>query len=79
MSDEESIESFSFNWNKASSLDRRQDAQTDALLIQNNLASHSEVFANNGKDFQVEAEQMMKDKKYIQELEEKYRLTDELS
>lgn len=77
VSDEESIESFSFNWNKASSLDRRQDAQTDALLIQNNLASHSEVFANNGKDFQVEAEQMMKDKKYIQELEEKYGLKEE--
>ena len=63
---------FSFNWNKASSLDRRQDAQTDALLIENNLSSLTEVFANNGKDFEKEAEQMMKDKAHLRELSEKY-------
>ena len=74
---EEYHDNFSWNWNKASSLDRRQDAQTDALLIQNNLSSHSEVFANNGKDFQVEAEQMMKDKALLKELQEKYSLNED--
>ena len=72
LNDETYHEDFSFNWNKASSLDRRQDAQTDALLIDKNLASLTEIFANNGKDFETESEQIIKDKARIAELAERY-------
>ena len=77
LEDENQIDEFSFNWNKASSLDRRQDAQTDALMIDKNLSSLTEVFANNGKDFETESEQIIKDKARLKELSEKYGMNND--
>ena len=69
-------ENFSFQWTTSPTLDRRQDAQTDALLLKENLASHTEIFANNGKDFEAEAERIEKDKALILSLQGKYRQED---
>lgn len=65
-------ENFSFQWTTSPTLDRRQDAQTDAILLKENLASHTEIFANNGKDFEAEAERMEKDKALMKSLQAKY-------
>ena len=65
-------ENFSFQWTTSPTLDRRQDAQTDAILLKENLASYTEIFANNGKDFETEAERIEKDKAHIASLQAKY-------
>jgi hypothetical protein len=60
-------EQFNFQWTTAPTLDRRQDAQTDALLLEKGLASPSTIFANNGLDYQVEIEKIGRDKKLMNE------------
>lgn len=54
-------ESFGFRWTTSPTLDRRQDAQTDAVLIENGLASKSTIFAANGMDYEEELKKMAKD------------------
>ena len=53
---------FEFRWSTSPTLDRRQDAQTDAIMIKEGLASHSTVFAQNGMDFEKELQQIAKTK-----------------
>jgi capsid protein len=55
-------EGFDFQWSTAPTLDRRQDAQTDAVLLENGLASKSTIFANNGMNYEEELKKMAKDK-----------------
>lgn len=61
-------ENFTFQWSTSPTLDRRQDAQTDAILLEHGLASHSTVFAANGMDFQDEAAQMAADRETLARL-----------
>jgi len=56
---------YNFNWSRSPTLDRRQDAQTDKILLENNLASHSKIFANNGLDFKEELDQIAKDQQML--------------
>ena len=65
--DESTREEFSFQWTGSPTLDRRQDAQTDALLLEKGLASPSTIFANNGLDYQTEVEKIGRDKKLMNE------------
>jgi len=66
-----SREEFSFRWSTSPTLDRRQDAQTDSMLLENGLASPSTIFANAGLDYEAELVQMQKDndlkQKYLSE------------
>ena len=64
---EETRENFSFRWTGSPTLDRRQDAQTDALLLETGLSSPSTIFANNGLDFATEVQKIAKDKKLLAE------------
>jgi len=64
----EEHENFAFQWSTSPTLDRRQDAQTDAIILENGLASHSTVFAANGLDFEEEAARMAKDKETLAKL-----------
>lgn len=66
--DEIDRENYTFQWTTSPTLDRRKDAQTDAIQLENNLASYTRIFAENGLDFKTEAEQMVKDRKYITDL-----------
>lgn len=64
---EETREDFTFRWTGSPTLDRRQDAQTDALLLESGLASPSTIFANNGLDFDTEIKKIARDKKLLAE------------
>ena len=64
---DEDRESFHFQWTTSPTLDRRQDAQTDAIILENNLASPTTVFANNGMDFKEELARMSEDKRLMRE------------
>jgi len=55
-------ESFDFMWTTSPTLDRRQDAQTDAVLLENGLASKSTIYAANGMDYEEELKKMAKDR-----------------
>ena len=66
--DELDRENYDLQWTTSPTLDRRKDAQTDAIQLDNNLASHTRIFAENGLDFSAEAAQMIKDKKLIADL-----------
>lgn len=57
----EDRESFGFQWSSSPTLDRRQDAQTDAVLLENKLCSKQTIFANNGLDYEEELQKMAKD------------------
>lgn len=61
-------EGYTLQWTTSPTLDRRKDAQTDAIQLDNNLASHTRIFAENGLDFESEVKQMVKDKKLIADL-----------
>ena len=67
MQDEEH-ENFSFQWSMNPTLDRRQDAQTDAIVLENGLASHTTVFAQNGMSFEEEAKRMAKDREILAQI-----------
>lgn len=60
-------DNFSFQWSGSPTLDRRQDAQTDALLLEKQLASPSTIFANAGLDYSAEVEKMAEDKALLNE------------
>ena len=62
---QEEHENFNFQWSTSPTLDRRQDAQTDAIILENGLASHSTVFAQNGMDYAEELAKMAKDKETL--------------
>ena len=55
-------ENFDFMWTTSPTLDRRQDAQTDAVLLENGLASKSTIYAANGMDYEEELKKMAKDR-----------------
>lgn len=59
---EDERESFRFQWSTSPTLDRRQDAQTDAILLEKNLASPSSIFAANGMDYENELGKIAQDK-----------------
>jgi len=63
----EDREEVSFQWTRSPTLDRRQDAQTDALLIEKGLASKSTIFANNGLDFKEEIAKIGEDQNLVNE------------
>ena len=63
-------ESFSFNWGGSPTLDRRQDAQTDAIILENNLASPTTIFANNGLDYEKEMQQAIDDKNLLAKMQQ---------
>lgn len=63
----EDREELEFQWTRSPTLDRRQDAQTDALLIEKGLASKSTIFANNGLDYKEEVAKMAEDASTEQE------------
>ncbi len=60
-------ENFYFQWTSSPTLDRRQDAQTDAILLEKNLASPTTIFANNGMDYSQELEKIIQDKAMMRE------------
>lgn len=66
--DEKDREDYDLQWTTSPTLDRRKDAQTDGIQLDNNLASHTRIFAENGLDFASEAKQMIEDKKLIADL-----------
>lgn len=70
-------EMFGFNWGSSPTLDRRQDAQTDAIILENNLASPTTIFANNGMDFEKEMAQAFADKKLVADLQQANNPTDQ--
>ena len=63
-------EMFGFNWGGSPTLDRRQDAQTDAIILENNLASPTTIFANNGLDYEKEMQQAIADKKMLADMQQ---------
>jgi len=67
MQNEMDRENFSFQWTSSPTLDRRQDAQTDAIILEKNLASPTTIFANNGMDFDVELDKIIRDKQAMRE------------
>lgn len=62
---EELRDEFYYQWSSSPTLDRRQDAQTDAIMLEKNLASPSTIFTNNGLDFESEVEKMKRDAELI--------------
>lgn len=60
-------ENFYFQWTSSPTLDRRQDAQTDAILLEKNLASPTTIFANNGMDYSQELDKIIQDKAMMRE------------
>ena len=70
-----------FNWTYLPVLDKSKDYAVDKMAIENNLASYTEIFAEKGKDFKQEAEQIAQDKLLLQKLfqEEEESNTDEPS
>ena len=65
--EEEDREGFGFRWSTSPTLDRRQDAQTDAILLEKNLASPSSIFAANGLDYDTEMAKIAQDKLALNE------------
>jgi broad specificity polyphosphatase/5'/3'-nucleotidase SurE len=64
----EDREEVEFHWTRSPTLDRQRDAQTDALLIAEGLASKSTIFANNGLDYKEELSKMAEDRKMEEEI-----------
>jgi capsid protein len=62
-----------FNWTYLPVLDKSKDYAVDKMAIENNLASYTEIFAEKGKDFEEEAEQIAKDKLLLERLMEEGR------
>lgn len=60
-SNDDGRDKFNFRWSSSPTLDRRQDAQTDAVLMENKLQAPSTIFANAGLDYESELSQMKKD------------------
>lgn len=67
MQTDEDRDNFSFQWTSSPTLDRRQDAQTDAILMKENLASPTTIFSNNGMDYETELEKIITDKRLLKE------------
>ena len=57
-----------FNWTYLPVLDKSKDYAVDKMVVENNLASYTEIFAEKGKDFAEEAKQIAEDKKLLNEL-----------
>lgn len=61
-------DALSFNWTYLPVLDTEKQANVDAKMIDNNLISYTDLFAEKGKDFEEEVKQIAKDKLLLQEL-----------
>nr|BAR32856.1 phage portal protein, lambda family (TIGR01539) [uncultured Mediterranean phage uvMED] len=61
-------DSTNFNWSYLPVLDKQKEIQMDKMAIDNNLASYTEIFAEKGRDFAEEAQQIAKDKLLLEEL-----------
>lgn len=61
-------EAISFNWTYLPVLDTEKQANVDAKMIENNLISYTDLFAERGKDFETEVKQIAKDKMLLQQL-----------
>ena len=59
-------DALSFNWTYLPVLDSEKQAKVDANMIDNNLISYTDLFAEKGKDFETEIKQISKDKLLIQ-------------
>lgn len=57
-----------FSWTYLPVLDSEKQSKVDASMIENNLISYTELFAEKGKDFEQEIKQIAKDKLLVQEL-----------
>jgi capsid protein len=61
-------DALSFNWTYLPVLDSEKQANVDAKMIENNLISYTDLFAEKGKDFEEEVQQIAKDKLLLQQL-----------
>jgi capsid protein len=66
--DEERFENFSLNWTTIPSLDEKLRGEADKLIVENNLASYSTVFAERGLDFEEELPKIARDKKLLRQM-----------
>tara|TARA_B100002019_G_scaffold291673_1_gene312528 strand:- start:1236 stop:2588 length:1353 start_codon:yes stop_codon:yes gene_type:complete len=57
-----------FNWTYLPVLDKSKDYAVDKMVVENNLASYTEIFAEKGKDFAEEAKQIAEDKNLLNSL-----------